>query len=186
MKYSTAVFLYLVFLLILLLTIKKAIPLDSNVLLGLRLMLFGAVFVVFCLLRNSDVYGQSESGMQNSNPEKYYEKISHQRKILLDLTNSGPTKVRIWLTPSNSRPVVSSQLYAYSLISRTPFKPDCDQVNWAMGSESLVVTFNPKENFEDIANVYIRPCGFNLLPLAVSSELQNILNSEGVTFGYLR
>ena len=186
MKYSTAVFLYLVFLLILILTIKNAIPFDSNVLLGLRLMLFGTVFVVFCLLRNSDVYGQSEGGMQNSNPKKYYEKISHQRKILLDLTNSGPAKVRIWLTPSNDVPVVSSQLYAYSLISRTPFKPDCDQVNWAKGSESLVVTFKAKENFEDIANTYIRPCGFNLLPLAVSSDLQNRLNSEGVTFGYLR
>lgn len=186
MKYSTAVFLSLVFSIIPFLIIKNATSFDSNVLLGLRYLLFGAVFVIFCLLRNSDAYGQSEGGMQDSNPKKYYEKISHQRSILLELSNSGPARLRIWLTPSNDTPIISSQLYAYSLISRTHSKPDCDQVNWARGSESIIVTFNESENFEDIANTYIKPCGSDLFPLMVSSELQNRLNSQGVTFGYLK
>jgi hypothetical protein len=186
LKYSTGIFLCLVFLLILFLIIKNAVSFDSDILLALRLILFGTVFLVYCLLRNSDTYGASEGGMQDSNPKKYYEKVSNQRKILLELSNSGPAKVRIWLTPSNDVPVVSSQLYSYSLISRTQFKPDCDQVSWANGSKSIVVSFNESEDLEDIANSYIRPCGSELLTLKVSSELQNKLNSQGVTVGYLK
>jgi hypothetical protein len=186
LKYSTGVFLCLVFLLILFFIIKNAVSFDSDILLALRLILFGTVFLVYCLLRNSDTYGGSEGGMQDSNPKKYYEKVSNQRKILLELSNSGPAKVRIWLTPSNDVPVVSSQLYAYSLISRTQFKADCDQVSWANGSKSIVVSFNESEDLEDIANSYIRPCGSELLTLKVSSELQSKLNSQGVTVGYLK
>jgi hypothetical protein len=104
------------------------------------LIIVGLFLISFSFLRNSSAYGLSEGGMQDSNPRKYYETISSEREILLALSKSNPSKLRIWLTPENKVALVSSQLYAYSLISRTSSKPDCDQVNWARQSNSLIVS----------------------------------------------
>jgi hypothetical protein len=157
----------------------------SNRYVSFQLILISLVLISFSFLRNSTEYGQSEGGMQDSNPRKYYETISSDRKILLALSNAKQPEFRIWLTPGNKVPLVSSQLYAYSLISRTALKPDCDQVNWARGTSSLIVSFNQSEDLEQISKIYINPCGFELLPFKIPRQLVKEFDKQYVVVGYL-
>jgi hypothetical protein len=182
---SKTFFLSLFLLSFCFLVLNLILPNLLNRYFSFQLILIGLVVILFCLLRNSGDYGQSEGGIQDSNPRKYYETISSERKILLALSNARQPKLRIWLTPGNKVPLVSSQLYAYSLISRTNLKPDCDQVIWAQGASSLIVSFNKSEDLEQISKTYIKPCGFELLPFKIPQQLVKEFNQHYVVFGYL-
>jgi len=183
---SKIIFLSIFLLTFCFLVLNLIMPYRLNRFVYLPLMMVGLVLISFSVLRNSSLYGQSEGGMQDSNPRKYYESISAEREILQSLSNSRPSKLRIWLTPGNKTPLVSSQLYAYSLISRTPLKPDCDQVNWAHSTNSLIVSFDESENLEKISATYVKPCGYDLLPFEVSNQLKGDFGDRYVVFGYLK
>jgi hypothetical protein len=182
---SKTIFLSLLLLTFCTLVLNLILPIQFDKFVLLQLILISLVLVSFSFLRNSNLYGQSEGGMQDSNPRKYYETISSQREILLALSNSTQPNMRIWLTPGNEVALISSQLYAYSLISRTALKPDCDQVNWARGNNSLVVSFNKSEDLQQIADTYIRPCGFDLSPFKIPTQFVKDFHQHHVVFGYL-
>lgn len=115
----------------------------------------------------------------------YYE-TSSQRSTLLQLAEVTNLKYRIWLTPENSTPLVSSMLYAYSLISTERGVAQCSQVEWAASTNSIVATFIATQNIEEIEKVYLAECGFKLKEIESEQHFENFVPIKSLKFGVLQ
>ncbi len=112
----------------------------------------------------------------------YYE-LSLQRDYLAKIRTHQGKAYRLWLTPDNSPQLKGSQLYAYSLISLNPGKAECSQVEWAVSSPSLLVTFRPEVSISEIEELYLKPCGYSLSGISTKWHQRETFN--GATVGII-
>jgi len=104
--------------------------------------------------------GENPTFRSYSQANAFYEKLSDMRSTILDESKSGYTDNRVWLTPDEIPSLVSSQLYAYSLISFSPGVADCSQVNWALQKgNAKIMSFSSKNITSEGFDIYLKPCG---------------------------
>jgi hypothetical protein len=104
-------------------------------------------------------FGQPPTFNSYQKAQKFYEEVSTMREsIYLEAIATSP-KARVWLTPEDENALISSQLYAYNLISLKKGEEDCAQVSWALSSENPILMSFYVGNFSvDSLDSYLAPC----------------------------
>lgn len=130
----------------------------------LRIINFLIVILILCTISLRSIFLSYAGDLTGAGDDsrKIYETLSVQRNSIQDLKVALNNEYRIWFTPENSKPLLSSQLYAYSLISTIPGEAQCNQVSWAASSPAIIVSFDPNESLTSISKIYLEKCGFML------------------------
>lgn len=116
-----------------------------------------------------------------------YAKLTQQRSLVLKISKSIQPTPRSWFTPSSGVPLVSSQLFLYSMISDTPNKANCSQVDWAQNYNSLIYSFGSKDlSSADVTKLYLAECGYKAVDLPLSPNLAKDLKEIGGKVWLLR
>ena len=104
-------------------------------------------------------FGQPPTFTSYQNAQKFYGEVSIMREnIFAEATSTSP-KARVWLTPEDENALISSQLYAYNLISFKKGQEDCSQVSWALSSENPKLMSFYVGNFSvNSLDSYLAPC----------------------------
>ena len=138
--------------------------LESIKTISLSFVVAHVLFISF-VMRADFLNYAGDIGGGGPNAKRIYYELSSQRETLSKIRVQNGITYRVWLTPDDDIQLVSSQMFAYSLISLQPGKADCSQVKWASSSQSLLATFEEGASLSELDNVYLRPCGFYLLAL---------------------
>jgi hypothetical protein len=112
--------------------------------------------------------------------KSYYGKLSSQRDIILLVSESINPTPRAWFKPDSGVPLISSQLFLYSLVSDTPEKSNCSQVDWASNYKSLIFHFGSKNlDNTEVTRLYLAECGYDVVGVSLSRELAKTLKDNG-------
>jgi hypothetical protein len=112
--------------------------------------------------------------------KSYYGNLSSQRDIILRVSESIQPMPRAWFTPDSGVPLISSQLFLYSLISDIPEKSNCSQVHWASNYKSLIFHFGSKDlKNTEVTKLYLAECGYDVVEVPLSPELAKNLEDNG-------
>ena len=112
--------------------------------------------------------------------QEYYTQVTRQRSIVLRISQSIKPKPRSWFTPDSGVPLVSSQLYLYSLISSIPEKANCAQIDWARNYKSLIFSFGPRKlETLELSKMYLWECGYDASEVPLNPELAKDLANTG-------
>jgi hypothetical protein len=168
------------FTLILLLLAGILITQQMSRFLGLRVSKLVEVLVSISLilnlvfLQNLPLFRQYAVSFETSFDEarREYQLISERRKIILEISESINHRSRSWLTPGSTVPLISSQLYMYSLISTSNQKSNCAQVNWAANYKSLLFSFDaiPIDKTQ-LNKLYLNECGYQGVDVYLEPKL---------------
>jgi hypothetical protein len=170
--------------LILLLVISRLMTFFGS----LQLKKYITVGCASCLLTLLPTYSHIQDFGQYSVPfegtfqeaKSYYKQISRQRSIILKVSQTIQPLPRSWLTPDSGVPLLSSQLYLYSMISNISEKANCAQVNWAGNYSSLIFSFGPKDLLSnEVTKLYLAECGYDTSEVPLSHELAKDLKNSG-------
>lgn len=109
-----------------------------------------------------------------------YAKLIQQRNLVLKISESIQPTPRSWFTPDSGVPLVSSQLFLYSMISDVPGKANCSQVNWARNYNSLIYAFAPQDlGSLELTKLYLAECGHEAIDLPLGFDLTKDLEEIG-------
>jgi len=115
-----------------------------------------------------------------SETRRAYDLLSKQREVSLLVSNSLNPKPRIWFTPDSGTPLVSSQLFLYSLISNEIGKANCSQVRWAANYNSIIMSFaTSSATTTDVNKFYLNECGYRAVEITLSETLATELELVG-------
>jgi len=183
--YLKIFFVALVLFIIVTMLVTSVITLRTSFHKNFRTAIFTALLISLCLIRNSASFGTTESGMSGtpSQNQEYYYNLSRQRNLLATLSNIDDTHYRIWLTPDSGIPLISSQLYAYSLISLKVGISDCSVVSSARQTKSILVSFGTSRTLTQLSDAYVNSCGLTLQPIHLSKQLSSELKKMNVIAG---
>jgi hypothetical protein len=116
-----------------------------------------------------------------------YSHLSKQRSLVLNISKSIRPTPRSWFIPDSGIPLVSSQLFLYSMISDVPGKANCAQVDWAGNYDSLLYSFGYQDlDSLDVTKLYLAECGYEAIDLALSFRLAKELEDFGGKVWQLR
>lgn len=146
---------------------------------------FFLLLLTLLALRSSYLASAGDLAGAGKNAKSIYSEISDQRNILVKLKDRTNSQYRIWLTPENSTPLVSSMLFAYSLISTEPGRSQCSQVKWAASSKAIIGTFVQSQEIGDIERNYLADCGYELVELDTGEDFKRLMVENGFKFGVL-
>jgi hypothetical protein len=144
--------------------------------------------VASCLILGLPTFAHAQDFRQYAVPfegsfheaKSEYAKLTLQRSLVLSISKTIQPTPRSWFTPDSGTPLMSSQLFLYSMISDVPGKANCSQVNWAQNYSSLIYSFGPQDlNSTDVTKLYLAECGFEAVDLPLSPNLAKDLKSIG-------
>jgi hypothetical protein len=116
-----------------------------------------------------------------------YTNLTQQRTLVLDISKSIRHTPRSWFIPDSGVPLVSSQLFLYSMISDVPGKANCAQVDWAGNYNSLLYSFGYQDlDRFDVTKLYLAECGYEAIDLILSFRLSQQLEDIGGKVWQLR
>ena len=151
--------------------------------------------VVSCLILGLPTFSHAQDFRQYAVPfegsfreaNSEYAKLTQQRSLVLKISKSIQPTPRSWFTPDSGVPLVSSQLFLYSMISDVPEKANCSQVDWAQNYSSLIYSFGPKDlSSTDVTKLYLAECGYKAIDLPLSPNLAKELKGTGGKVWLLR
>ena len=116
-----------------------------------------------------------------------YSNLTEQRSLVLNISKSIRPTPRSWFIPDSGVPLVSSQLFLYSMISDVPGNANCAQVDWAGNYDSLLYSFGYQDlDSLDVTKLYLAECGYEAIDLTLSFRLAKELEDIGGKVWQLR
>jgi len=170
----------LLFLLICSPLVKSVVKLKSS--------RYVSMVVASCLILGLPIFSHAQDFRQYAVPfegnfyeaKSEYAKLTLQRGVVLNISKTIQPTPRSWFTPDSGIPLVSSQLFLYSMISDVPGKANCSQVDWAKNYKSLIFSFGPQDlDSADVTKLYLAECGYEAIDLTLSPNLAKDLKDTG-------
>jgi len=154
-----------------------------------------SIGVVACLILGLPTFSHAQVFRQYAVPfegsfreAKFeYAKLTLERSIVLKISKTIQPTPRSWFTPDSGTPLMSSQLFLYSMISDVPGKANCSQVDWARNYSSLIYSFGPQDlDSTEVTKLYLAECGYEAIDLPLGPNLAKDLKSIGGKVWVLR
>ncbi len=154
-----------------------------------------SIGVVACLILGLPTFSHAQDFRQYAVPfegsfreaKSEYAKLTFQRSLVLNISKTIQPTPRSWFTPDSGIPLMSSQLFLYSMISDMPGKANCSQVDWARNYSSLIYSFGPQDlNSTEVTKLYLAECGYEAIDLPLGPNLAKDLKGIGGKVWQLR